>query len=304
MPTQIPTTWTDTGISWDHADPMWPLELLNPCLIEAIKEKDAATGRTVPTLLSADYNPILPNWYYVSAIHAEVTALIPLFVNHLLPTAHPGDYNGETTIPNWTEATILAAIGDSARIILTHLSTLSAWYFQTRKILDMMRWRNPELNTTGSIRTTGPCSPSQFESFWNTSSWLETLYTGAACVYGTNIWGYPGMVNGARYRRIISVHNINWAAELIYDVYVKCDGGGYEYNPEIAPYENVLYKTETQTKILSGFTELTRIGFIDSSPNQNSGLSYVWETGFDPAQCVIKFDGPNGFKFKADTPST
>ena len=299
MPINIPTSWTSTGLDWTSADPVWPLELLNPCMIEAIKEKCAVASTTVPTLLSDPYNPIRLNFDYVSSIHSTVSTLIPLFVNPLLPTATPGNYNGETTIPMFTEATILAA-----RIVPTHLSTLSAWYFQTYKILNMLRWMNPKLTRVGSIRTTGPCSPVDFESFWNASSWRMTAYPGAACVYVETIREFPGMVNGARYRKIISIDNINWGAELSYDVYVKCSGDGYEYNPEIAPYENVLYKTETRTTIFSGFTELTRIGFIDSSPNQNSGLNYVWDTGFNPAQCVIKFDGPNGFKFRAPTPST
>lgn len=38
MSHEIPTSWTSTGIVWDYADPMWPLERVILCCIESLKE--------------------------------------------------------------------------------------------------------------------------------------------------------------------------------------------------------------------------------------------------------------------------
>jgi hypothetical protein len=296
MPIQIPTSWTSTGLDWTAPDPMWPLELLNPCLIEAILEKRAGTGTP---LLSAPSNPLRPNFDYVTLMDSAVSTLIPLFVNHLLPTATPGNYNGQTTIPNWTEATILAAIGDSVRIIPTHLGTLSSWYFQTRKILDMMRW--PFLH------------PQRFDIYWKTgrneSDWLAYPWQPGG-IYGGEIpYNYPYVpmvANGFDVNNTTKgkyKHNVG-DYDVFADVYVYPTSWPYGdfYNCPLGWVENKWNKILT----ISGTGDLItpEIGVI-SYPNMPNGSGFgVNHNSQNSAYYILKFDGPNGFKFRADTPST
>jgi len=306
MPIQTPTSWTSTGLDWTAADPMWPLELLNPCTIESIKEKDSATSRTVPVLLSDPYNPIRPNWDYVSAIHAEVTALIPLFVNHLLPTATPGNYNGETTIPMFTEATILTAIGDSGRIVPTHLSTLSAWYFQTRKILDMMRWGRNAINPIIYRSKTSDWQPDWASAL---SVFISTPWTNSGSAVVRHNAGYSTGVGKYVNRNSVKVSYSNTTAYNI-----ACD----LYNvatKDIAIYENNDFPLAIEKKLFNFLTaEISannNYDFIVGDTNtvtitepMASGSNKGWDTGMI-FTLIKKFDGPNGFKFKAaSSPST
>lgn len=317
MPIPTPTSWTSTGLDWTAADPMWPLELLNPCMIEAIKERDSATSRTVPALLSDTYNPIRPNWDYVSAIHAEVTDLIPLFVNH---TDHGGDWSGQTTIPNWTEATILTAIGDSARIIPTYLGTLSAWYFQTRKILDMLSWAqsSASISNYDYLKTYGYYfeeMPFGSGEAWNSAKteFNSTPWRGIPeqepCYRGAN---GGGSLNYLYYLIAKSVKKTTIVNNTIYN----CNIDSYcVFTKPYYIYENVDYPDAVEDKLFfintSNVLPASSIDLlIGNSKNTGSnpylpfGLQYA--KGYDATtiNTILKFDGPNGFKFKADTPST
>ncbi|OGV52777.1 MAG: hypothetical protein A2X45_25710 [Lentisphaerae bacterium GWF2_50_93] len=175
-----PTSWTDTGLDWTAADPMWPLELLNQCMIEAIKECEAmihchdsfptgyklrdSQGTLIPTpsCITNPYDPILPNKTYTDAIHLMISSyLTPVyvtnwgyvycFINHEIDAAgYDGiEYTGGAE-PNvyplpvhyWNETTALASIGDSARLPVPDKTSgnLSAWYFQQYKFLNLFRW--------------------------------------------------------------------------------------------------------------------------------------------------------------------
>lgn len=298
-----PTQWTDNNLTWDAPNPLWDLWSLNLAVIEAIKEKDSATGRAVPALLSASYNPIRPNWDYVSAIHAEVSALIPLFVNHLLPTAHPGDYNGEATIPMFTEATILAAIGDSARIVPTHLSTLSAWYFQTRKILDMLRWGAFNWSITSSAG----------KEFYGGLDWDNS-------VIGFNSLPWIGSYSKAHHNaqhvdpnvyivraRLVFSYTAN-QIPFDFDFYSSFDAGVFpgtiyvnsDYN---APVTGRIYNIGSGN-VTSNSTSVFTIGNIEavSLPDpvsMGADYNYIgWASGVIQ-KAVHKFDGDGGFNFKS-----
>lgn len=101
----------------------------------------------------------LYNLYNIqNLIQAKITALIPLFVNHTLPLATPGNYDGESTIPMFTEATILVAIGAVSRLVPNRLLVDREWAVQQYKIINMLRysvnigqWNN---NNTGTIQGT------------------------------------------------------------------------------------------------------------------------------------------------------
>jgi hypothetical protein len=321
----IPTSWTDNGLTWDAPNPLWTLQELNLAMIEAIKEKDSATGRTVPALLSASYNPIRPNRDYVNAIHSEVSTLIPLFVNH---TDHGGDWSGQATIPAWTEATILTAIGDSARIISSNLNVLSPWYFQTKRILDLLRWvkklapysANNRAYREGYIPPYGDQSTADIA--WNT----------ALTQYNINAWQLGGFDDNNGIGRYSDI----WLNRSYFMPYMLNSRGSFNFNYNISGvfasldlytiamintninYENhnaifvfddtCGYMENVNTKIES-FTERDISASFDSSviefttpirPDRIAidytvqNLSIYLTSG----TVILKFDGLNGFKFK------
>lgn len=304
----IPTSWTDNGLTWEVANPMWTFAELNLCMIEAIKEKDSATGRTVPTLLSDAYNPIRPNWDYVSTIHAEVTALIPLFINH-------------STLSNWTESTILAAIGDSVRIISTHLGTLSAWYYQTKKILDMLSWRTEvftrsvdyDMNTDErGIRVqliSYEAAVLQFNNTpWGTYNYHERI--GSAGHY-LEMWA-PRFENALKVikrckERINFINNTPYS--ILVDTYYKFAktlplatyiNNDYPY----AVVDDAYYKQSSDIVLSQNEVIEDEIGnFGDCSipipvftPDSYEVIGCGWS--FGGAIAVLKFDGANGFRFR------
>jgi hypothetical protein len=105
----------------------------------ALAERCAAANRTVPALCPeiGTGDIILSSWF--TAFQAEITALIPLFVNH---TDSGGDWSGQSTIPAWNEADILTAIGDPARLPAPTDPLISAaWMFQQYNMLNLLKWR-------------------------------------------------------------------------------------------------------------------------------------------------------------------
>ena len=64
--------------------------------------------------------------------------LITKFVNH---TNNSGSWDNQATIPNWTEATIITAIGDGSRLSAPTDPLISApWLYQQYKMLNLLRW--------------------------------------------------------------------------------------------------------------------------------------------------------------------
>ena len=322
---EIPTSWTSTGLVWDFADPLWLRHKLDLCNIEAVKEKYAATSGTVPALLSAEYNPIraLQTMDYITAAHNEITALIPLFVNHLLPAVTPGNYNGETTIPVFTEATILAAIGDSTRIIPTHLSTLSGWYFQTKKILDMLMWVKDYGIFIESDRRSNYYGMSETwdiaESGFNKNTFDNVIPDS----YGFGYHGYC-MYTGAgvfwkmlkRIKKTFGNRGIN--ANCVTYRY----GTAYFLGQQLFYFQPLPIGTEEQQALGNPINTLSAVEHFSSvlSISTHSCLSHECEQTLQaPALnisfmnigrdlndffAILKFDTPNGFKFKASSPST
>lgn len=313
-----PTSWTDTGLIWTAVNPLWPLQELNLAMIEAVKEKDSATSRTVPALLSATYNPIRPNWDYVNAIHSEVSALIPLFVNHLLPTATPGNYNGETTIPMFTEATILAAIGDSARMVPTHLSTLSAWYFQTKKILDLLRWVKktvPFSSITGDRKKLiaewppgGYPANTDFDDVFSKAQAAEVESNGFVLYFGS-IGTYSEQFTDSTYTVILDRNKgkfyFNYfIADLSASIDVYSIPSHITYRGKTNLFDTGSGWTESVLNLIQTISETSLNSpfagnfIVPTQTPKHQALDTIWTSVLGEGQAVLKFDTPNGFKFK------
>lgn len=287
---EIPTSWESTGINWGGANPLWDVATLNLCMIEAIKERRITTGRPLSILLADTYNPIRPNFDYVSAIHSEVSDLILSFVNNL---DHGGDWTGQNTIPNWTEANILTAIGDSARIVPTHLSTLSDWYFQTKKIMDLLVWIKSkyEMHAWGEVEEKGE-GISEWQPVFNNINYSNPIEP----PYVYNVWGHD-LVSFPSYRRRAKPYFIDVpsAFQSSTDIYV------YAHHYQEHSYydilgtagEDLLKKVETLPESSAAYRVGTRIEPAET-PIQ---LADAYTDGYDMA--VHKFDGMGGFKFRA-----
>lgn len=300
MPFEIPISWESTGLDWSAADPLWPLEKLNLCCIEAIKECDAITGRTVPALLSAAYNPIRPNRDYVNAIHSEVTALISLFANH---TDSGGNWDGQNTIPTWTEATILTAIGDGARIAPSILDVLSPWYFQTKKILCLLKWAlhtrsSSQAVWTSSEKSVSGSSWADAKSDFAAASWaVPTVYPEIYYLFYNPVTYYitcrVGLFNYTR------SHSLQCSIDL-YQYSTLTIAGVWEPYSTIDQQDkyNLIYSdSEGGDRVnvipISTATAdalIAALGTPTSQDHQNSGNT-------QSSKAVLKFDGVNGRKF-------
>jgi hypothetical protein len=146
-----PQHWHDidsagNALSWDSragkllypAYEMLRLALLERAHAVSISRVLAASLKApVPAILQnpVDYNVPQGGWF--AAFQQLVTRIIPLYFNH---THAGGAWDGLTTFaPNWTEATILADIGDAARIPAPTIP-LAAWSKQQYEILNRLRW--------------------------------------------------------------------------------------------------------------------------------------------------------------------
>jgi hypothetical protein len=215
-------------------------------------------------------------------------------VNHLLPTATPGNYNGETTIPVFSEATILSAIGDASRLPIPndHLNC-AAWNWQTKRILNLLRWAK-KIPTLVQKEYKGPV---EFAD-WDSTPWASlpsgTLYARA---YKLLTEGY------GNYSRIKSTFNLDftWSAgSILSDSYIYLIPADIFTN-ELGTYPNAYNNAYSDNFInFNGNTEVLNIGNIATAPAGGDalGVTYGWQmdTGYPMPIIILKFTGANGFQ--------
>ena len=121
-------------LSWEN----FPQKLAAPLsgilpLINAVNERSV-----IPVFTPiAQFNK-LDELDGLNIIQNRITNLIPKFVNHL---DNGGNWQGKAAIPNWTETSIMAAIGEERLAppqILHELST--EWLLQQKKIINLLLW--------------------------------------------------------------------------------------------------------------------------------------------------------------------
>jgi len=120
-------------------------KLLRPALNElraALSERCTAINRTLPVACPEITAGQIIKKAWFTAFHGEVSTVISrdvlAYANH---TVNSGDFEGEENIPPWTEATLLAAIGDEARVPVPNDPAISAeWLYQNKKIINMLKW--------------------------------------------------------------------------------------------------------------------------------------------------------------------
>jgi len=162
------------SLTWTDADAIRG-RLVAPYLEElrrALIERCRVSGTSVPAIIGApaDVNSstssasssssssgtalhptgqvLLAGWY--DAWTDTVDELIPKFVDHV---ESGGDYNGDATIPMWTEYSLLLALGGGARVDTQLL--LADWAYQQYAFLNSMLWTQHTANITDIIGETG-----------------------------------------------------------------------------------------------------------------------------------------------------
>ncbi len=318
-----PTEWTYGGqLDWTSADALRlaPTGMAMRCIVEDLKEKAAVTSYTLPSLLSADWNPLNIPCDFASAIQSAVTALMALFVNH---TDAGGDWSGlsdaNDIAPAWTEADILAALGVESRIIPQRLGLLREWVYQQYQILNLLRWvkSNSRLSVLGYYEKRGNDS-------WDgegLSTYISADWTGP---YGGMVMaGYyaVGAASGSdpydpknpaivvrRYKtklRYSAIERIGAGIDIYLRAYAASQGwlsGTFK-----AQGNNVLENFYSKAATINEMTETTDFDIINDSsvpPNDppydpdGSPRDKLWGWTANSYLSILKFDGANGFKFK------
>lgn len=345
------TTWEDSGINW--AEPqlsdLWTaLESIRLALIErrnAVLQHmwtNMGTKPAIPDLtqLVMRGNLILS---VVGELHDCLSKLIIWYIDH---TYHNGDFEGLTFEQDWIdylryiqmfhEETLLAAAGETERIICRRLDTIPAWITQQYKLINALKWTGQGYiggysgtfeNPDGEIIIIPTDKPwyafyggyydfyaagtQYYEGKWRDMyDWLEippasfnwrqknetNYYVGTRA---TQFSTYDGYLR--EYNNVKLSFTFDTLSDCIVDVYGRVSGSNMITNNLFSNF-GILYKIKTYTIPEHNPSE-------DIIPTTDESV-YRWmdtsnfSEGFSPEYIaqVLKYDGPNGFKFRAPTP--
>lgn len=121
-----------------------------------------------------DYDQIitLENHYYATGIiDSKITQLIPLYANHTQATGT--EFIGFANFPYWTEATMLTAIGDTARVS-TPLYPTAEWVSQVYRIINKLLWVARAVGSDGQVIRYDP-SQSLTKRVERKSTWAQVV---------------------------------------------------------------------------------------------------------------------------------
>lgn len=141
-------------------------EMLRKAIVERCNaDKDRVDSVGVPGILEIARAPgRIYTGDYLTTFHDTISALIPRFVNH---ENNNGSWHGSSRYsiaPEWTEASILLAIGDDARVPIDNVFS-AEWSLQQYKILNMLRWIQVETPTT-ILNDDSPSTPPHEGQKW------------------------------------------------------------------------------------------------------------------------------------------
>jgi hypothetical protein len=273
------TSWTSENMDWSSADKLKLGGLYGRCeaIRLAIRERRLAAGLTPSGFFVENYELRLKSpKTFRDAVRSAVTALIPLFVNHL---DHNGDWNGleySAFAPAWTEAALLTAISATERLELSQLETLSAWLYQQYQILNMLKWcrRTPTPSAKGKMKAGGA-------NTYETNAWNN--YVNASWIDATEnhismISSYVGDYSYSSYRAAFT--GVVLEVDADFDLYEpemvvsKIDGVGIAQS-KLPTGVSRLMSSGTQTAG-SAFDVLDAdLGDVDRLPNPIPSNPYV-----------------------------
>ena len=276
----------------------------------AITQRVLAVGRTVPALCPVieSGNLILSSWF--SAFQSEISTLIPLYVNH---TDSGGNWDGQTTIPMWTEAAILTAIGDASRLPApTDPLICAAWLNQQRKIINLLRWtkasgsyKNKEWITVKSSPAPIPIAIAEANALYDIAPWIPMIPpTGPFSGTDLNFDGYFSyQARITNVRATYYYQGIDTTYSKSVDVYMKGTHPTPIWYGNYTPNLNsVIDKYKKSHTSLENNLATQDFLFEQDKPSQWADVDAGFASFVEQFVAVFKFDGPNGFTFKDWTP--
>lgn len=162
------------------APPSAVAEELRLSLVERADGSDATLPIVTPYGLDVPVVPgVLLTQGWTAGFQEAITFNIPRYINH---TDSGGSWDGQSSIPSWTEATILAAIGASTRLPAPTTSKLfNDWMMQQYDIINLLRWGHRLINTTSTLNqeikaASDPDLPTA-TSLYNATPWIPDTST-------------------------------------------------------------------------------------------------------------------------------
>lgn len=299
-----------------------PLQSFNQ-LQAALRERCLAASLSVPSIFASDISKMTdmlpPDWFTV--FQSTMTTLIYMYVNH---ADNNGNWSGQSTIPEYTPTTMLAAIGDSVRLpapsAVSHRGC-AAWCYQQYKMLNKMRWRKKYYEGASS-KTKNKYKYPQPNGYYNAtteaeafngariafdaSQWVDTpsqyqrYFFGQAAAYSTG--SYSSYISAAK--RLITLSPIGSLRYSI-DQYVLPLDGWLQNYPSVrnsygwASWRYLYLILDTSIPEISSSTELS---LPHATPSAASFESNFWGTAPRYSNgnfyLVLKFDGANGFQYR------
>ena len=247
---------------------------------------------------------------YTDAIQTKVSELIPLYINHL---DNYGNWNGQAVIPNWDEASMLTAIGAGSRLVADRINVLGAWAKQQYLIINNLLWVR---YSAGFERRTKNLD---YGSSWadavarfNAGAWSAwSTYEGSSQAENEYNYGNYRIGTPAQHRFTIDKTAVLGTLEFIAEVYEYYTWTSYIYedvervcfwnlNGSMVPnYNRIKTSTSCQSYDYVNFSET--IWIDNGEPPRPTTDIYETQAGIsdtEPPVAVLKFDGPNGFKFR------
>lgn len=231
-------------------------------------------------------------------IQSQITTLIPKYANH---TDNSGNWDGQSSIPKWAEATILSAISAASRLTCSRLSAQPDWIIQQYKIINMLRWIH------GDTGTSWPYTEMQTKTGWaggtsatfndavtayNAASWSAASGSGMATIEDCNRLIY--FEDGSGYRdftirrkkgKVVVANNTGFTAD--YDTYIYHSKPGYgdqgntSYEDNDASISEGTYDLQESYSLSNGSSKNVAFGVYDNVSISDPG-------SFDPLTTWIK----------------
>jgi len=266
---------------------------------------------------------------FITPFQASMTNLLAVAINH---TVNGGDLNGLATYPGWTQADMLAAIGDAARHTGGAGLSLRAWAWQQYRMLNLLRWLRVPFATYESNLGSYKEASSGVKGTWAEAvaaleaAWAAVSYTAEALTQSYSVgrvWGkqenagqYSAYLRTDRGRPAIT---LTAAPPRQYAIFYLGQMQPHplagEFNGGVAGYQEDYWYSFGRDDVERSFSagvnylpnQVEPQGFVSPyTPEPGEWETYAyshrcWIQSFEdprPAYLVMQGDGPNGLEYR------
>jgi len=319
-------TW-DTNWAASKAVGKIPRNALNQirnCLNERANTSTFAI--TIPAALGIN---TLPTESWFDEFQLAMTVLFTRFADHT--QAVGGSYNGQASVPQWTEANITALCDVTARLPAPDYKTIPTnWIWQQYQMLNLLRWaRMVGGNVSAWNREyrvgTDSASFANAATAYNAAAWVSTNPINdigfddrqwCALAYWSNSGPTPYRVRRNRVQPQMDTNNtLTKDVDFYYGIGNPGGAGGgitygsfFNANGESVTV-NTMYEdtpaalTGTAVQTIQAGTPFTgnntTPGYTNAVAHAVNPVNEGWKIGQSPTfTAVVKYDVTNGFTFK------